>query len=608
MPADLVNKYKELLKKFKIGDFLVAIKPYYIGILIALFAVSWYHVVFAKRLIPGVYIAGLNMGGNTYDQAVEKLNIFEAQTDESINVSYKGQNFTLKGDDIKLNYNWGATVNRAFEVGRTGNIIVDTKDKLAGLVGRKLYIPAYYDFEQEPFDNYIATVKGNLNSPAKNAEYFLKNESSLGINPETSGQVMDNQEFYNLLISSFDSFNFGEKQVAVKDDQPKITAKNLEDNLDRAEKIVFNNLKLVYDPEKSLGASDIEPKSKKPQEWVLTKEQKLDFLELNPKENDLGFDKVAFKSYLEEIASNVNQLPRGQVTQVEGDRVIGFELTEDGIELDKDKTTEDFKEAYFDLNNVAYVSTKSVSGPNSAQQYGIYALLGEGVSKFTGSAQGRINNLTLAASRIDGVLVPPGSIFSFNEAVGEISAATGYDSAWIILGNRTVLGHGGGVCQTSTTMFRAILNAGLPVVTRHPHAYRVYYYEIESPIGIDASVYQPSLDLQFKNDTPNYILIQSSWDLNEDKLVFRLYGTPDGRKVEITEPVVTNVTSPPPAEYKDDPTLPKGVVKQIDFAAGGANVSFTRTVTRDGEVLYDDVFKTNYQPWKAIYLVGTKEE
>jgi vancomycin resistance protein YoaR len=191
--------------------------------------------------------------------------------------------------------------------------------------------------------------------------------------------------------------------------------------------------------------------------------------------------------------------------------------------------------------------------------------------------------------------------------VGEISAATGYDAAWVILGSKTVMGHGGGVCQTSTTMFRAILDAGLPVITRHPHAYRVYYYELESPIGIDASVYQPSLDFQFKNDTPNYILIQADWDLNEYSLVFRLYGTPDGREVEISEPVVTNVTGAPAAEYRDDPTLPKGVVRQIDFAAGGASVSFTRKVTKDGEIMYDDVFKTNYQPWKAVYLVGTKE-
>ena len=87
MPARLLNKAKGLFKNIKIGDFLVAIKPYYISALVFLFGVSWYHIVFAKRLIPGVYIAGLDMGGTSFDQAVERLEIFEAQSDKKINVS-----------------------------------------------------------------------------------------------------------------------------------------------------------------------------------------------------------------------------------------------------------------------------------------------------------------------------------------------------------------------------------------------------------------------------------------------------------------------------------------------------------------------------------------
>ena len=237
--------------------------------------------------------------------------------------------------------------------------------------------------------------------------------------------------------------------------------------------------------------------------------------------------------------------------------------------------------------------------------YGIFALLGEGKSKFTGSIPGRINNLTLAAQRTSGVLVPPGDIYSFNASIGEISAATGYDTAYIISNGRTVLGEGGGVCQTSTTLFRAILNAGLPIVERHPHAYRVGYYEIDSPVGIDASVYQPSLDLRFKNDTPNYVLIEAVWDLQEQSLTFRIYGTPDGRKVEMTEPVVIGQSAPPTPLYENDASLPKGTTWQVDFAAWGAQVSFKRTVTKGGKILYEDIFTSSYQPWRAIYKVGT---
>jgi vancomycin resistance protein YoaR len=126
------------------------------------------------------------------------------------------------------------------------------------------------------------------------------------------------------------------------------------------------------------------------------------------------------------------------------------------------------------------------------------------------------------------------------------------------------------------------------------------------PVGFDASIFQPTWDFQFKNDTPNYVLVQSSYNLNESSLTFKIYGTPDGRTVDISQPVVTNQSPPPPALYQDDPTLPKGVTKQVDYPAWGASVKFTRTVKRGDVVLFEDVFNSRYQPWRAIYLVGTK--
>jgi len=142
---------------------------------------------------------------------------------------------------------------------------------------------------------------------------------------------------------------------------------------------------------------------------------------------------------------------------------------------------------------------------------------------------------------------------------------------------------------------------------RYPHAYRVKYYEYDSKPGIDASIFQPSLDLQFRNDTPNYVLIQSSADLNALTLNFKIYGTPDGRLVEMSEPVVTNQTPPPAPLYIDDPNLAKGAIVQVDYPAWGANVSFTRVVRRGGEKLFEDTFNSRYQAWRAIFMRGTKE-
>src|SRR5581483_10285430 len=105
-----------------------------------------------------------------------------------------------------------------------------------------------------------------------------------------------------------------------------------------------------------------------------------------------------------------------------------------------------------------------------------------------------------------------------------------------------VLGDGGGICQVSTTLFRAILSAGLPIVERHAHAYGVHYYEEDSEPGIDATVYTPTVDLKFKNDTGHYLLIQSTVDLEQLRLTYNIYGTKDDRQVTLTTPVIRSQT------------------------------------------------------------------
>ena len=202
---------------------------------------------------------------------------------------------------------------------------------------------------------------------------------------------------------------------------------------------------------------------------------------------------------------------------------------------------------------------------------GINELIGQGVSRFAGSIPNRIYNVTLTASKINGVLIPPGEIFSFNRTVGDITAATGFKQAYVIKEGRTVLDDGGGVCQDSTTVFRAALNAGLPITQRTAHAYRVGYYEQGFPPGLDATVYYPSVDLQFKNDTGRHILLQAY--TSGLTLYVNLYGTSDGRISKLTTPVIKSQTPPPPELRQDDPTLPKGTVKQVDWSAWGANVS-----------------------------------
>jgi len=347
-------------------------------------------------------------------------------------------------------------------------------------------------------------------------------------------------------------------------------------------------------------------------EWVIDTKQLLTILDLESGQN-LILDKDKSLNFLTKIAQEIDQeVQEGHFEfSPQTRRVSVFKPSIEGRKLDVEKT---FALILETLQNLAE-NPKIISLPvdtiepkiktSDVNNLGIKELLGQGVSRFAGSIQNRIYNIQLAASRINGVLIAPGETFSFNAEVGDISAASGYKQAYVIKSGRTVLDDGGGVCQVSTTVFRAVLNAGLPVVQRVAHAYRVGYYEQGFPPGLDATIFAPSVDFQFKNDTQNHILIQAY--TSGTTLYVDLYGTPDGRFVSLTKSSVTNLTPPPPELRQDDPTLPKGEVKQVDWPAWGATVQFSRTVKRGTETLIQETFKSNYKAWQAVYLVGTKE-
>ncbi len=331
----------------------------------------------------------------------------------------------------------------------------------------------------------------------------------------------------------------------------------------------------------------------------------------------LRWDTDAVDQFITSISETINIPVENALFQFTKGKVIAFKPSKKGRVVHVQKLRERFVEA---LLSAIQTNTKLIILPipidtiepiistKQTNSFGIKELIGRGYSEFPGSIAGRIHNVALAAAKLNGVLIPPGTTFSFNDTVGDISAATGYQSAYIIKDGRTVLGDGGGVCQVSTTLFRAALNAGLPVTERSAHSYRVHYYEDDgSKAGLDATVFNPTEDLKFINDTPVYILIQTKIDLANVNLAFEFYGATDGRKAEILNHVVGGISAPPPALYQDDPTLPVGTVKQVDFAAWGAKASFDYRVTKEGKVIFEKTFVSNYRPWQAVYLKGVKQ-
>lgn len=275
------------------------------------------------------------------------------------------------------------------------------------------------------------------------------------------------------------------------------------------------------------------------------------------------------------------------------------------LALEKGETIDTIQENnpnYFQLDMMSQDAEITLAQTND---FGINEIIGFGESWYYGSINSRIHNVDLTNKTLNWTIVAPGEEFSFNQALGDVSSQGGYQSAYIIKDGTTQLAAGGGVCQTSSTLFRALLDAGLKITKRLPHSYRVSYYEINNEPGFDATVYSGNVDLRFINDTPGHILLEFANDSEALYMTVKIYGTSDGRSTEIINYKSWGYQAPPAPVYIPDPNLPPGTVKQIDWSSSGIKAEFTNVIKdKFGEIIREDYYYSYYRPWSAKFLQG----
>ncbi len=237
------------------------------------------------------------------------------------------------------------------------------------------------------------------------------------------------------------------------------------------------------------------------------------------------------------ILAEQNNLPAQEPELImENEKVIGFTPPQEGLEIDIRQT---LYNALIGLENqnsaipLAVIVAPTHLKLSETNNLGINGLIGRGESNFKGSPKNRIHNIKVGVEKFKGLIIKPNEIFSFNKFLGPVEKEQGFLPELVIKKEGTVPELGGGLCQVSSTTFRAAMNAGLPIKERKNHAYAVQYY---SPQGTDATIYPGSVDLKFINDTQGYILI---WPYIKDNnyLVFDFYGTKDSRKVVLSKPI-----------------------------------------------------------------------
>ncbi len=548
-----------------------------------------YNLLFWGKVFPGISVAGVALGGHTPEEAINLLTS-EVKLPEKVILASGEQRFEIPTAEMGINYDFIESVRTAYNLTRTGNFLYDLTKRFDVLFSKR-NLGLVFSLDEQKLTDTLAGVAEEVASEPVYPKVSLVDQEVV-VDKGKPGNELDELA---LRLKIGENLAFARREiipVPLKEVDPTLTEEEASILKQRAEALLKKSLVINFEYQ------------------TFTYKGARLFPFLGPK-GGLSQDSIA--EAVAKISSQVEREAENPVFIFEAGRVKEFAPSKEGVSVKKEDLSALIEGSLTSLEGEETTVTLEVPVVKSppkittgdVNNLGIVELVGRGVSRFRGSIANRVHNISLASSRFKGVLVAPGETLSFNRSLGDVSDLTGYKQAYVIKEGRTVLGDGGGVCQVSTTLFRAALDAGLPIVERAAHAYRVGYYEQDSAPGFDATVYDPSPDLKIQNDTPGHILIQTVVDTKTSTLIFEIYGTSDGRVATTTKPTITDQVAPPEDLYVDDPTLPAGTVKQIDYKAWGAKVSFSYFVARGGEEIYKKTFVSRYRPWQAVYLRGT---
>lgn len=562
---------------------------------------------YADKIYPGVSVAGVDLSGLTLGQAVVNLNA---------NLTYarfgqlhfnNGQSeWVYTPEALGFSYNPVDAANDAFAIGREKGTLVNFGEQLKAMNKGVDITPGIVYDQAKAYEvvqglaqqTNVAVVEPNISLDGTTVN-VARGQAGRTVNILAT---LKNIEPFLLLQQS------GTVPMVINEQAP--AGVNVEDTARLAESILSQAFTInPADPAAGKGPWTIEPKDLAS---LLVIEQKD---EQGNHTYTLSVNRPALEAYITSIAPglqvdpvNARMIFNDDTRQLEviASAVVGTSVD---VEQSVDSILQKLQNGEHQASLVMKTVDPAVKDDSQAADLGITELVAETTSYFYGSDAARVQNIRAGAASFHGVMVGPGEVFSMAEYLTDITLDNGYAEAPIIVGDQTVDGIGGGICQVSTTVFRNAFYAGFPIVERHPHAYRVGYYEQQSNgwvdnnlAGLDATVYVPLVDFKFRNDTPYWLLMETY--PTDNSLTWKFYSTSDGRQVDWWSTGITDVITPPEPIYREDPTLPSGTIKQVDWEVNGATVEVYRTVTVNGVVTIQDTIRTTYVAWPAGYNYG----
>lgn len=491
-----------------------------------------------------------------------------------------------------LEYDAEASVQAAFDIGRSSNRATAAASSLRSLIFGRTISPVVR-IDREALDRALIAVLRQYESPSEPAGFELRAKNSVSVRSPKTGKVFDRLRVAAVVQQRIMDVAREAIPVSLVDDMPDVSAAEAETVLPKARKFIQSgSLILRADKQKvTVQAAKYVP-------WMQPVRDN--------KQLELGASIETVSSYLRELSPDVSTPPKEAKFEIKDGKVTKLSDSSPGRELDVAATVSQIGQAFENDDHEVELAMKPAqpqANEENISDLGIVELVAEGRTNFAGSPVNRRYNIAVAANLLNGLLIRPDEEFSLIKAVGPVDATLGYRQELVIKGDRTIPEVGGGLCQIGTTMFRLVLNAGLPILERRNHSYRVRYYE--PPVGMDATIYEPKPDFRFKNDYAGYLLLQTR--IEGDNLIFEFWGKKDGRLASTTTPRVYNFVPAPEQLTIETTDLAPGIVKCTEKAHIGSDAEFTYSVTYADGKKVDQVFKSHYKPWRAVCLVGVKE-
>jgi len=577
-----------------------------LGLFLLVFA--GYSVIFAHKNYSNQYIGNTNFGGKTRTQTKD---ILQSQTndflDKEIVLTYQNKDgttkpYNIKPSDLGIQYNIDATADNLWHTGRTDSIFVSLWQQLQSLFKQNNQ-PAEYSINDDSLNKKITEISTAVDNPEKDFSLSYQNGTFVLTTERKEGERIDQNRIKDNIKYQISTIKGKELVFQTETYKPQIDEAKANQRLEEVNGILkAGNLTLQFEDQKF--PADVPTIAS--------------FIGSRPKGDDMEiiYNEDKIKIFIQNLSGSINVTPQNATLTVVGGKATVFATARTGKTLDTVQTLVDIENALtarlpdkkgsadsLTINLKVDIQKPEITD-DTINSLGIVELVATGTTDFKSSPSNRIHNINVGMKSISGSLIKPGEEFSTLKKLGAIDASTGYLPELVIknIGDKisTVPDYGGGLCQVSTTLFRATLNAGLKITERTNHSYRVSYYE--PPIGMDATIYDPAPDFKFVNNYNSYLLVQGR--LTGTKLTFDIYGTKDARVVSISTPEAYDFVAPPAMVETQSPTLAVGQRQQVQKPHQGASAKFHYKVERSGEILQEKDFLSKYVALAEKWLVG----